>query len=140
MMFTISPLMAMIALVTVPTSVWLMKAIGGRARPRFMAQWRHTGSLNAQVEEVFTGHAIVKSFGRQRDVEARFRDDNDQLYEASFAAQFMASLIQPMMVFMGNVQFILIAVVGGLRISIGCDDGRRHAGADPVRPPVLASR
>ncbi len=119
MMFVISPLLAAIALITVPTSVWLMKQIGTRARPRFMAQWRHTGSLNAQAEEVFTGHAIVKSFGRQRDVEARFRADNDELYQASYTAQFTASLIQPMMVFMGNLQFVLIAVVGGLRISTG---------------------
>ncbi len=119
MMFTISPLMAAIALTTVPLSIWLMKYIGARARPRFIAQWRHTGSLNAQAEEIITGHAIVKSFGRQRDVETRFRDDNDQLYEASFAAQFTAGLIQPAMVFMGNVQFILIAVVGGLRIASG---------------------
>jgi ATP-binding cassette subfamily B protein len=119
MMFVISPLMAAIALVTVPLSVWMMKVIGSRARPRFMSQWRHTGSLNAQAEEVFTRHAVVKSFGRQRDVEARFRDDNEELYEASYSAQFTASLIQPMMVFMGNIQFILIAVVGGLRISTG---------------------
>ena len=119
MMFTISPLLAAIALTTVPVSLFLMKYIGGKARPRFMAQWRHTGSLNAQAEEVFTGHAIVKSFGRQREAEERFRDDNDQLYEASFAAQFMANLIQPAMIFMGNIQYVLIAVVGGLRISSG---------------------
>ena len=119
MMFTISPLLALIALTTVPISVLLMKYIGGKARPRFMAQWRHTGDLNAQAEEVFSGHAIVKSFGRQREAEARFRADNDQLYEASFSAQFMANLIQPAMLFMGNVQYILIAVVGGLQISSG---------------------
>jgi ATP-binding cassette, subfamily B, multidrug efflux pump len=119
MMFVISPLLAAIALVTVPTSVWLIKVIGAKARPKYMAQWRHTGSLNAQAEEVFTGHAIVKTFGRQRDVEARFRDDNDDLYEASYAAQFTSSLIQPVMVFMGNIQYVLIAVVGGLRISSG---------------------
>ena len=119
MMLTIAPLLALIALTTVPASLWLMKAIGGKARPRFMAQWRHTGNLNAQAEEVFTGHAIVKSFGRQREAEARFRADNDQLYEASFAAQFMANLIQPAMLFMGNIQYILIAVVGGLQISSG---------------------
>ncbi len=119
MMVVISPLLAVIALTTVPTSVWLMKLIGQRARPRFLAQWRHTGELNAQAEEVFTGHTVVKSFGRQRDVEARFRDDNDQLYEASYTAQFTASLIQPMMVFMGNLQFVLIAVAGGLRIAAG---------------------
>jgi ATP-binding cassette subfamily B protein len=119
MMFTISPLLALVALITVPLSVWLMKVIGGKARPRFMAQWRHTGDLNAQAEEVFSGHAIVKSFGRQREAEARFRADNDKLYEASFSAQFMANLIQPAMLFMGNVQYILIAVVGGLQISSG---------------------
>ena len=119
MMFTISPLLALIALTTVPISVLLMKYIGGKARPRFMAQWRHTGDLNAQAEEVFSGHAIVKSFGRQREAEARFRADNDKLYEASFSAQFMANLIQPAMLFMGNVQYILIAVVGGLQISSG---------------------
>jgi ATP-binding cassette subfamily B multidrug efflux pump len=119
MMITISPLMAGVALVTVPAALWLMKMIGGRARPRFMDQWRHTGALNAQVEEVFTGHTIVKSFGRQREVEARFRDDNDELYDASFGAQFMSSLIQPAMLFMGNIQYILVAVIGGLRISSG---------------------
>ncbi len=119
MMITISPLLAAVALVTVPVSVFLMKLIGGKARPRFMAQWRHTGSLNAQAEEVFTGHAIVKSFGRQREAEERFRADNDQLYEASFSAQFMANLIQPAILFMGNIQYILIAVVGGLQISSG---------------------
>jgi len=119
MMFTISPLLALIALTTVPISVWLIKVIGMKARPRFLAQWRHTGDLNAQAEEVFTGHAIVKTFGRQREVEARFSEDNDKLYEASFAAQFMSSLIQPAMMFMGNIQYILIAVVGGLQISSG---------------------
>ncbi|MDW3217157.1 MAG: ABC transporter ATP-binding protein [Acidimicrobiales bacterium] len=119
MMFTISPLMAVIALVTVPVSVWLMKMIGGRARPRFMSQWRHTGEVNSQVEEVFTGHMVVRSFGRQDEVEARFAEENEELYEASFGAQFMSSLIQPAMLFTGNVQYVLIAVVGGLRISSG---------------------
>ena len=119
MMVTISPYLAVVALVTVPASVWAMKAIGGRARPRYMSQWAHTGALNAQVEEAFTGHAIVKSFGRQREVEARFRETNDELFEASFGAQFMVSLIQPAMLFLGNVQYVLIAVVGGLRIASG---------------------
>ncbi len=119
MMFLISPLLAAVALITVPGAVWLMKVIGGRARPQFMEQWKHTGQLNAQVEEVFTGHAIVKSFGRQREAEARFREENDEVYEASFGAQFTSSLIQPATMFMGNVQYVLIAVVGGLRISSG---------------------
>ncbi len=119
MMFTISPLLASIALTTVPISVLLIKFIGGKARPRFLRQWRYTGAVNAQAEEVFTGHAIVKSFGRQREAEARFREDNDELYEASFGAQFVSSLIQPAMLFMGNVQYVVIAVVGGIRISAG---------------------
>ncbi len=119
MMFTISPFMALVAMITVPLSMWLMKQIGGRARPRFMAQWKHTGSLNAQVEEVFTGHAVVKSFGRQHEVEQRFAHDNDELFEASFGAQFMSGMIQPVMLFMGNIQYVLIAVIGGLRISGG---------------------
>jgi ATP-binding cassette subfamily B protein len=118
-MFTISPLLALVALVTVPLSMWSMKAIGGRARPRFIDQWRYTGRVNAQAEEVFTGHAIVKSFGRQGDVEQRFAADNDELFKASFGAQFMSGMIQPLMVFFGNIQFVLIAVVGGLRISAG---------------------
>ncbi|MCP3990713.1 MAG: ABC transporter ATP-binding protein, partial [Actinomycetia bacterium] len=119
MMFLISPLLAVVTLITVPGSVLLIKLIGGKARPRFVSQWRHTGAVNGQAEEVFTGHAIVKSFGRQREVEAQFRADNDKLYEASFSAQFVSSLIQPTMLFMGNVQYILIAVVGGLRIASG---------------------
>lgn len=119
MMFLISPLLAMVALVTVPVSILLIKVIGGRAGPRFVQQWRHTGAVNGQAEEVFTGHALVKSFGRHREVEKRFAEDNDKLYEASFAAQFMSSLIQPAMTFMGNIQYVLIAVVGGLRISSG---------------------
>jgi ATP-binding cassette subfamily B multidrug efflux pump len=119
MMIWISPLMALLALGIMPPSLWLMKVIGGKARPRYMMQWKRTGDLNAQVEEVFTGHSVVKSFGRQQQAEERFGSDNDDLYEASRGAQFVASLIQPVMMFMGNVQYILIAVVGGLRISSG---------------------
>ncbi|HWC68573.1 MAG TPA: ABC transporter ATP-binding protein [Acidimicrobiales bacterium] len=119
MMFTISPFMAVVALVTVPLSIWVIQFIGGRARPRFLSQWRYTGSVNAQAEEVFTGHAVVKSFGRQQQVEARFRRHNDELYASSFAAQFISSLIQPAMMFLSNLQFVLIAVVGGVRIAHG---------------------
>jgi ATP-binding cassette subfamily B protein len=119
MMFIISPLLALVALTTVPLSVWSMKVIAARARPRFIDQWKSTGALNGQIEETFTGHAIVKAFGRQREVEQRFRETNDELYEASFGAQFMSSLMQPATMFMGNVQYVLVAVVGGLRIASG---------------------
>jgi ATP-binding cassette subfamily B multidrug efflux pump len=119
MMLTISPLLAAVAFTTIPVSVLAMRVIGKRARPRFMAQWRNTGLLNAQIEETFTGHAIVKAFGRQHEVEARFRDTNDELYEASFGAQFMSSLMQPATMFLGNLQYVLVAVVGGLRVASG---------------------
>ena len=74
MMFTISPLLAVVALTTVPVSVFGMRGIAARARPKFMSQWKHTGVLNAQIEETFTGHTVVKAFGRQREVEERFRE------------------------------------------------------------------
>src|SRR5207244_121207 len=119
LMFTISPLLAVIALTTVPVSVWGMRAVARRSRPRFISQWKSTGLLNAQIEETFTGHAVVKAFGRQREVEQRFRDTNDELYESSFGAQFMSSLMQPLTMFMGNVQYAIVAVVGGLRVASG---------------------
>jgi len=119
MMFTISPLLAVVALTTVPVSVFGMRAVARRARPRFMSQWKSTGILNAQIEETFTGHAVVKAFGRQREVEKRFRDTNDELFESSFGAQFMSSLMQPFTMFMGNIQYVIVAVVGGLRVSSG---------------------
>jgi ATP-binding cassette, subfamily B, multidrug efflux pump len=119
MMFTISPLLAVVALTTVPLSVWGMRAVAQRSRPKFISQWKSTGLLNAQIEETFTGHAVVKAFGRQREVEQRFRDTNDELYESSFGAQFMSSLMQPLTMFMGNIQYVLVAVVGGLRFASG---------------------
>ncbi|HEY5013281.1 MAG TPA: ABC transporter ATP-binding protein [Acidimicrobiia bacterium] len=119
MMFTISPLLAVVALTTVPLSVWGMRAVARRSRPKFISQWKHTGILNAQIEETFTGHAVVKAFGRQREVEQRFRETNDELYESSFGAQFMSSLMQPLTMFMGNIQYVLVAVVGGLRFASG---------------------
>ena len=119
MMITISPLLSIVALVTIPISLFTIKRIAKRAQPRFIAQWRHTGVLNAQVEEAFTGHAIVKAFGRQHEVEDRFATTNEQLYEASFGAQFASGVIQPAMMFIGNLNFVAIAVIGGLRVSAG---------------------
>ena len=119
MMFLISPLLATIALVTIPASLFTMRFITKRSKKRFIAQWAHTGSLNAQVEEAFTGHSLVKVFGQQRAVEQRFSDENDQLFTASFGAQFISGTIQPAMMFFGNLNFVMIAVIGGLRVSSG---------------------
>ena len=118
-MLWISPLLALVAIVSVPLSLVTIRAIAKRSKSRFVAQWMHTGALNAQVEEAFTGHAIVKAFGRQREVEARFRRTNDELYQASFGAQFVSGVIQPAMMFLGNLNYVVIAVIGGLRVTSG---------------------
>jgi len=119
MMFTISPPLAMVALVTVPMSILTIKVITKRSKRQFVDQWRHTGMLNAQVEETFTGHALVKVFGRQRDVEAQFDEKNAELFDASYRAQFISGAIQPAMMFFGNLNYVVIALVGGLRVSSG---------------------
>jgi ATP-binding cassette subfamily B protein len=93
--------------------------IAKRSQKLFVAQWTHTGELNGQIEETFTGHALVKVFGRQREVEARFAEKNDELYRASFGAQFISGLIMPAMTFIGNLVYVVIAVVGGLQVASG---------------------
>ena len=119
MMVWVSWLLALIAIVTVPLSILSMKQIANRSKKRFIAQWSHTGALNGLIEETFTGHAVVKTFGRQKDVEERFAVTNEKLYEAGFGAQFMSGSIQPAMMFVGNINYVLIAVVGGLRVASG---------------------
>ncbi len=119
MMFTISPLLALIALAVIPASVLVTRQIGKRSQKLFVAQWKHTGALNAHIEESFTGHHLVKVFGRQRESEEAFRRHNDDLYDASSGAQFVSGLIMPSMMFLSNLSYVVIAVVGGLRITSG---------------------
>jgi ATP-binding cassette subfamily B multidrug efflux pump len=118
-MFWISPLLAIIALVTVPVSVWLTTRIGKRSQPQFVAQWATTGKLNGHIEEMFTGHSLVKVFGRQKEAIDTFEEHNERLYASSFRAQFISGLIQPAMMFIGNLNYVLVAVVGGLRVASG---------------------
>jgi ATP-binding cassette subfamily B protein len=119
MMVSISPLLALIALVAVPLSVLVTRQIAKRSQRLFVAQWRHTGELNGQIEEAFTGHELVKVFGRQPEVEATFAAKNDELFKASFGAQFVSGIIMPAMMFIGNLSYVAIAVVGGLRVTSG---------------------
>jgi ATP-binding cassette subfamily B protein len=119
MFFVISPLLAVIALVTVGASLFTTAKIGKRAQKSFVAQWKHVGALNGQIEEAFTGHALVKVFGRRAEIEARFRDKNEELYRAAFHAQFVSSTIMPAIGFIGNLNYVAIAVVGGLRVAAG---------------------
>ncbi len=119
MMISLSPLLALVAIITVPLSVLSMKQIANRSKKRFLAQWTHTGTLNGLIEETFTGHSIVKTFGKQAEVEQRFTITNNKLYEAGFSAQFMSGSIQPIMMFVGNLNYVAIALIGGLRVASG---------------------
>jgi ATP-binding cassette, subfamily B, multidrug efflux pump len=119
MMFLISPTLAMIALITVPITMVVAALVMKRSQKHFVTQWRLTGNLNAAVEEAYTGHALVKVFGRQKEVQAAFEKENDGLYEASFGAQFLSGLIMPIMMFIGNLNYVIIAVLGGLRVASG---------------------
>ncbi|WP_328426301.1 ABC transporter ATP-binding protein/permease [Micromonospora sp. NBC_00389] len=118
-MFWISPLLALVALVAVPLSVLVTQRIAKRSQQQFIAQWKHTGELNGQIEEAYTGHELVKVFGRQREVEAAFAAKNEELFRASFGAQFISGIIMPSMMFIGNLSYVAIAVVGGLRVASG---------------------
>ncbi|MER5681999.1 ABC transporter ATP-binding protein [Streptomyces sp. NPDC002205] len=119
MMFWISPLLTLVALVTVPLSVVVATKVGKRSQPQFVQQWKVTGKLNAHIEEMYTGHSLVKVFGRQEESARDFAEQNDALYEASFRAQFNSGIMQPLMMFVSNLNYVLIAVVGGLRVASG---------------------
>jgi ATP-binding cassette, subfamily B, multidrug efflux pump len=109
----------LIALVTIPVSILVTTVIGRRSQKLFIQQWKSTGELNGHIEEAFTGQSLVKVFGRQREVGAVFAERNKALYQASFGAQFVSGLIMPTMFFIGNLNYVAIAVVGGLRVASG---------------------
>jgi ATP-binding cassette, subfamily B, multidrug efflux pump len=119
LMFVVSPLLALIALVTVPVSMLVTKVIAKRSQKQFIAQWRHTGILNGHIEETYTGHELVKVFGRQPEMQEAFEQSNQDVYVASFKAQFISGIIMPTMMFIGNLNYVAIAVVGGLRVASG---------------------
>ncbi|MCG6568153.1 ABC transporter ATP-binding protein [Tessaracoccus sp. ZS01] len=119
MMFWISPTLALVALVSIPVAVLITAIIGKRSQKLFAQNWKSTGELNAHIEEAFTGHALVKVFGRQKEVEAVFAERNDELYKAGFGAQFISGIIMPLMFFVGNLNYVVIAVLGGLRVATG---------------------
>ncbi|WP_199286752.1 ABC transporter ATP-binding protein [Nocardioides houyundeii] len=119
MMFWISPTLALVSLVSVPLSLLITRAIMKRSQGKFVAQWRRTGALNSQVEEAFSGHALVKVFGRQEEIEQTFAEENQELFRVSFGAQFISGLIMPAMMFVGNLLYVVIAVLGALRVASG---------------------
>lgn len=119
MMVWISPLLSLIAIVSVPVSVLITGKVMKRSQGMFVQQWRRTGRLNAHIEETFSGATLVKVYGRQAEAERVFDVENQELYQASFSAQFVSGLIMPIMMFVGNLNYVLVAVLGGLRVASG---------------------
>ena len=119
LMFSISWTLALIALVTIPVSMALTAAIAKRSQKLFVQQWKNTGQLNGIIEETFTGHGLVKVFGRQQETQADFDAKNGELFKAAFGAQFISGIIMPAMMFIGNLNYVAIAVIGGLRVASG---------------------
>ena len=119
MMLTISPLLTLLTVVTVPLSLWATRVIARRSQRLFVAQWANTGRLNAHIEETYSGFTIVKTFGHRAAAQERFDEFNDDVYQASFGAQFFSGLVSPATTFIGNLSYVAVAVVGGLQVATG---------------------
>ncbi len=119
MMFVVSWQLALIALIALPLSGVVAGVIGTKAQGLFTRQWKTTGALNGQIEESFSGHELMKVFGREKDMVERFNERNGDLYDASFGAQYVSGTIYPVMNFVSYLSYVGIAVVGGLRVASG---------------------
>ena len=119
MMVSISPLLALITLVTVPLSLWVTRAIARRSQRMFVAQWTNTGRLNAHIEETYSGFTVVKTYGHRASAQERFADLNADVYRAGFGAQFFSGLVSPATMFVGNLSYVAVAVIGGFQVATG---------------------
>lgn len=119
MMLIISPLLAVVSLLAVPVSMVITMLIARRSQPQFRAQWASTGVLNGHIEEMHTGHTIVQVFGRQDTAIATFEAENERLYQSSYRAQAISGLIQPALNIVSNLNYVIIAVIGGLQVTAG---------------------
>ncbi|MDM4138985.1 MULTISPECIES: ABC transporter ATP-binding protein [Mycobacterium] len=119
MMLSISPLLVMITVLTVPLSLLATRAIARRSHRLFVAQWTSIGRLNAHIEETYSGFTVVTTFGHQAAAREQFRTLNDDVYRASFGAQFLSGLVAPATTFIGNLGYVAVAVVGGLQVATG---------------------
>ena len=119
MMFWISPLLATVSVIVIPTAIVITFFIARRSQVQFATQWKQTGSLNGLVEETHTGHVLVQVFGRRGATIDEFGRENRRLFDASFRAQFLSGIIQPAMQFLANINYVVIAVFGGYRVASG---------------------
>ncbi len=119
MMLTISPLLTLISVITLPVAMGLTMVIAKFSQKNFSEQWASTGRLNGQIEEMYTGHNIVKLYNHQEDAKEDFRKENEKLYKSSFRAQFISGIVMPAMNFINNCNYVIICVLGGIRIING---------------------
>ena len=119
MMLWLSPLLAVIALVTVPFSTVVTVLVARKSQAHFFEQWRTTGELNAHLEEYITGHEVLKAFGRQGMATETFANSNDRLFRSSARAQYVSGAVQPLLVFVSNLNYIAVAVIGALQVTTG---------------------
>ncbi len=118
-MFWISPLLAAISLATVPLAIAVSAVIARRSKPQFDAQWERTGALNGLVEQSHTGHALVRAFGQRQRMIDIFSRQNKELYQAAFSAEFLSSMVLPAVQLIGNLNFVVIAALGGYQVATG---------------------
>ncbi|MCX6500366.1 MAG: ABC transporter ATP-binding protein [Arthrobacter sp.] len=119
MMIWLSPLLALIALVSVPVSTVVTVLVARKSQAHFSEQWRSTGELHAHLEEFFTGHEVIKAFGRQDAAAATFGASNGRLFRAAARAQYVSGVVQPLMIFVANLNYIAVAVIGALQVAAG---------------------
>jgi len=119
MMFSISPLLSWISLIIIPLSLLVTMLVIRRSQKYFIAQWDSTGALNGHIEESFTGHNVIEVFNQQDKAIERFDKENERVYEASFKAQFISSIIRPAVNFLNNVNYVIICIVGGIHVATG---------------------
>ncbi len=119
MMLTISPLLTLLTVITLPLSLWVTRSIARRSQKLFVDQWRNTGRLNAHIEETYSGFSVVKTFGHRAHAEDQFGELNKDVYQASFGAQFLSGLVSPATIFIANLSYVAVAVVGGLQVATG---------------------
>ncbi|MFS0763565.1 ABC transporter ATP-binding protein [Peribacillus phoenicis] len=117
MMLSISPLLTLISIVSLPLSIFAIRPILKRSQKYFADQQRKLGQLNGHIEEMYTGHQVVKAFGHEKKASAQFTAVNEELYKAGSKAQFISGIIMPIMFFIGNLSYVLISVVGGILVT-----------------------
>ncbi|WP_243896058.1 ABC transporter ATP-binding protein [Paenibacillus sp. F411] len=119
MMLWISPLMTLVVILTLPLSVIVTISVAKRSQKQFADQQKHLGQLNGHVEEMYTGHRVVKAFGREKQSIQEFDKVNDKLYEAGWRAQFISGVIMPLMMFIGNIGYVIVSILGGILVTRG---------------------